>query len=197
MKRILLLVCLFGLLAGCVTMPITRVDSSNKNIIVVSERFKLAKHKNIAILPFKNDGKEGYNYAIADKFTLHCMESGFIVIERTQLEQVLKELKLELMGMLSKSEMKKIGKILNLDMIVFGTMGYQWISGSSFANVYGARSVEGNYVLESESARFVNVSTGEVLISIYVSQPDSKVKSLSATMSLLLKDKLEEMKFSQ
>jgi len=180
MNRTWLLVITLSILStfGCATMP----NSPNK--IVFSNNFNVAKHRSIAILPFQSSGKEGSEYSITDKFSMHCMESGFIVIERTQLEQVFKELKLELTGILSKSDTNRIGKILNLDMIVFGSVGY-------------AQSVGGRYVIDSESARFVDVSSGEVLISIYVNEADNVTNSYSEAMSLLLKDKLNEMKNMQ
>ncbi len=183
------------LLIGCATMsdnPASISIAGNK--IVISERFNSSKHKSIAILPFRNSGKEGLDYGIADKFSMHCMDLGFIVIERTQLEHIFKELHLELTGVLSKSDLNRIGKILNLDMIVFGTAGYDWVPGGSFVNAYGGQSIEGRNILVNETVRFVDVSTGEVLISIFANQPEAETKSFSTAMSLLLKDKLNELK---
>jgi len=166
-------------------------SSSNANKIVISENYSISKHRIIAILPFRNSGIEGYDYSVTDKFSMHCMESGFVVIERMQLEQVFKELKLELTGMLSKSDMNRIGKILNLDMIVFGTTGYGNMPSMSF----GANYIGSGSVLQTESARFVDIASGEVLISIYVNEADPATGSLSEAMYLLLKNKLREIKY--
>ncbi|MDP2763102.1 MAG: CsgG/HfaB family protein [Enterobacteriaceae bacterium] len=169
---------------SCKTVPIKNTKSNNsfddfqKDNAVISNNFNFNKHKRIAVLPFKKtEGLDkGYDYIVIDKIAMHCMELGFTVVDREQLEQIFNELKLELTGLLSQDNLNRIGKILNIDALVFGTIAY----------------VNGDF-MDSESMRFVDVTTGEVLISCYVQRKEDDT-SLSSRMFQLLKSKLDELK---
>ena len=170
--------------AGCIT---TNSQYSSNAEIVMSPNFNLSMHKRIAILPFKNVGQDGYDPSISDKLSMYLMEMGFTVIERSQLEALFSEMKMELSGAIRQSELSKIGRLLNINAIVFGTATYRWIPGRAFVNQYGGASKAGYYSLNSESLRFVDVATGEVLISAYC---DNSNGSISKEIVLAIKNKL-------
>ena len=122
-----------------------------------SRNFSLKTKNKVAILPFVNEGKEGTDNAVADKLSLKLMSMGFTVVERTQLERIFSEHKLNFTGALSSKELKEIGKVLSIDMIVFGINNYKYTPGRD----------SHRKKLVSQSVRFVDVETGEVMISSY------------------------------
>lgn len=142
-------------------------NTSNAKI-VMSKSFNLQKHRTLAVLPFVSQGRnQELDYSVSDKFAFHCMEIGFRVVERSQLEKLFSELNLELSGALDKSDLNKIGKLLNIDMVVFGTINSTWVPGRTIVLDNYAGQTEGYFAYTSESIRFVDVSTGEVIISAF------------------------------
>ena len=119
---------------------------ASKPKVMISKNFKTNRAK-IAILPFTTNIKDKINYSEGDKLIAYCMEMGFTVVERKKIQEIMNELQLELNGTLQDSDINKIGKILNIDMIIFGHI------------LYG----QNNSV--TQTIRFVDVETGEVLIS--------------------------------
>ena len=113
-------------------------------------------------MPFITFGneKEEVNFLVPDKFSRNLMEMGFTVVERTLIEQIFKELQLDYSGTISSENLKKIGKLLNIDLIVFGNVTYAHIPAQ--ANAYN--SVGDYYKLIAESLRIVDIETGEVMI---------------------------------
>lgn len=157
------------LLAGAfVASPAKARPKKNYAETAVSESFSREFKKKVAILPFMNDGKEGVDHSVADKLGLKLMQLGFVVVERSQLEKIFQELKLNYSGSISGEELKKIGKILSVDMVVFGTNNFQYVPGRD----------SHRKKLVSQSVRFVDVQSGEVLISSYccdVKTPQSQI----------------------
>jgi hypothetical protein len=166
-------------------------NTSNAKIII-SKSFTLNKHRTIAVLPFVSQGRnEKLDYSVSDKFALHCMEVGFRVVERSQLEKLFLEMNLELSGVLNKSDLNKIGELLNIDMIVFGTINSTWVPGKSLILDNYAGQREGYYAYTSETIRFVDVSSGEVLISTFC--PANEDYSMSEEIAKGIKIKLNQI----
>jgi hypothetical protein len=74
---------------------------------------------------------------------------------------------LSLTGALKKDDLNRIGQQLNIDAIVFGTVNWNYIPGKAYISAYGGSSKEGRYEIESMTAKFVNVISGEVVISAH------------------------------
>lgn len=163
-QNLLLLIILIVILNSCASKP----------KVIISSSFKTRRAK-IAILPFSSIGKDDIDFNESDKLTPYCIEMGFIVVERTKLQQVFEELNLELKGVLSKNNMNKVGKILGVDMIIFGAREYS--------------REEEEFVLKSQSIRFVDVATGEVLISSYY-RPNDKGEDITRQMALAIKERI-------
>lgn len=163
---------LLFILSGCGNTPQTlRQDGSNAKVII-SKNFDCKLHKRIAIMPIKTSGNvpEGISEGHTEAFSLRLMEMGFILVERTLLDKILDELKLEDSGILSDKELSRVGNLLHIDMIVYGSV--QKIAGG------------GTF----ESLRFIDVKTGEVLISVRC--PGMTGKSMTKEISLALRQRL-------
>jgi len=133
---------------------------------IISPSFK-KENKRIAILPFLNSGKEGTDQGISDTLSTKLMEIGFTVVDRSQLEAVFGELKLNMSGAISPSKLKEVGKILSVDSIVQGTMQYKHIPAQGYVNAWGGSQVSDSYSFEGITMRMIDVETGEVLLSSY------------------------------
>ena len=107
MKKIFLFLAALALLgAGCT--PKT----------VISQSYDFDKMDRIGIMGFSSpySGLSG----VENLFAKYLIESGFKVVERAQLEQVLKEHNISVSGDLSPATTKKIGEILGVDVLLIG-----------------------------------------------------------------------------
>jgi len=109
-------------------------------------------------------------------------------VESTQVKQAFKDLKLKLKSRLSKNDMRRIGKFLNIDMIVVGTDEYKHVKDTY---------IKPPYMRWSESAKFIDVSTGEVLISISISRAPIEKFSIRGKMFIWLERELSKFKNKQ
>jgi curli biogenesis system outer membrane secretion channel CsgG len=131
--------------------------------VVVSKSFNVS-NKRIAVLPFANSIIGGYDAHASDVLSAELMKMGFTVVERQQLQAIISELKLSSSDLVSQENIRLIGKILNVETIVFGTVVYSYVPSSGFAYGGIAFSEGARYVPSSVSVRFVNVNTGEVAL---------------------------------
>lgn len=82
--------------------------------------------KKIAVIPFSyaddiKSVKDGY--IISERLSIKLINTGkFEVIERSQLDKVLSELKLQNSGIIDSSSAKELGKVLGVDAIITGTL---------------------------------------------------------------------------
>ena len=105
-KRLGLLVAVFLMCAGCT--PKT----------VISQSYNFDAIQRIGIMGFTSpySGLSG----VENLFAKYLIESGFKVVERAQLDQVLKEHNIAVSGYLSPATTKKIGEILGVDVLLVG-----------------------------------------------------------------------------
>jgi curli biogenesis system outer membrane secretion channel CsgG len=158
MKKIIALFTMVFLLTGCYTIYKKNSDFNSKELsVIVSPNFNFNKHKKLAVMPFKG---KAYDPArapyfvveeqISDMFATRLMGVGFSIVERTQLERILSEQKLSTSGLLSQSDINKIGKLMNVDMLVMGNL-----DKNSFNTLY-----------QTATVKFIDIETGEVLINM-------------------------------
>jgi curli biogenesis system outer membrane secretion channel CsgG len=158
MKKITAVFALFFLLTGCYTIYKSNADFSSKELsVIVSPNYNFQSHKKIAVLPFKGKAYDASStpYFIAeeqigDMFATRLMGIGFSIVERTQLQAILNELQLSATGLLDKSDLNKIGKLMNIDMLVAGNLDKSKLNQS----------------YQTANVKFIDVTTGEVLINI-------------------------------
>lgn len=144
------------LLTGCGLFRSAKEDAplENQAVVGVSPNFDSRIHRRLAVLPFFNDGRDGQDAVLGDKFALHCMEIGFMSVERSLLQSVLASLNIAPDGEFSLEDLHKIRERLQIDMIVVGTASY--VDGPGGVNE-----------LWSEAVKFIALDSGEVLISAY------------------------------
>ena len=176
-----LVIFLFSIMigCGCLTGPIARSTplDETKVSIAISPNFDTKKYRKVAVMPIYGERGNGVLEAQAsDVFAAKLMEMGFTVVERTQIQRIFNELQLSMAGMLSKDELNKIGKLLDIDMIVMGTAS-------------GWNLIDKGY--RAASIRFVDTVTGEQLISMW-SDNLSYRTNFSSEMADVLKRKLAE-----
>ena len=147
--------------------------------VILSNSFQLDTNRKITVMPFINNGKGGYDFASSDKLAMYLMENGFTVIERTQVEAIFNELSLSLTGALKKEDLNRIGHMLNIDAIVFGTINWKYLPGRTAITIYGGASKEGRFETESMTAKVVNVTSGEVVISAFTENSSEYEKSIA------------------
>ena len=79
----------------------------------------------IAILPFRtmNGGESAAGRIVSERLVGPLMADGAVeVIERTLLESVTSELRLQVSGLMDPGTVRELGKILNVDALVVGTV---------------------------------------------------------------------------
>lgn len=176
---------------------------------VISENFNFRKGMRIAVMPFVESGKDknGISPLASDKFSAKLMEMGFIVVERSALMAIFKELKLNYTGVLSDKDRKSIGKLLNIDLLVFGTLTYSFIPASYSSQPQLRFIVQENasppgqitnsrgayYALGAESIRVIKIETGEIMIMSNVNVGDTQNHSMSEEMAESIKYKLNNL----
>ncbi len=106
MKKLLCILAVLACLAGCT--PKT----------VISPSYDFNRMDRIGIMGFASpySGLSG----VENLFAKYLIESGFKVVERAQLDQVLKEHNVSVSGYLSPATTRKIGAILGVDVLLVG-----------------------------------------------------------------------------
>lgn len=149
------------------------MGKSTTSEIVVSPTYHANKYKRVAVFPFNTTKPEQYNLTISDQLSTSFMKLGYTVVERTQLQAILKELKIELTGLIKQSDLVRIGKILSIDAIVMGSLEYD------YTGVY--------WWLRSGTMRMIDVTTGEVIISIFSNSYNGDIQTVVNDINNLMK----------
>ncbi len=135
-----------------VWMALALVSSASaKDLSSVAK--KLAKgmvklqNKYVAVLPFTyaHDEVSSGSTLVAERLTTELVSRQVAVVERSQLEKVVGEIKLEMSGAVDAVSAQKLGKMLGVDAVVTGTL-----------NDFDNRETEVN-------ARLIRTETGEIL----------------------------------
>ena len=97
--------------------------------ITINSRIDQSKFTRIAVVPYNVSAYRGFGATggrnggdtIADMYSTELMKIGYEVIERTRLVAVVKELELQMTGLVHPDSTSKEGKILGVQAMVFGT----------------------------------------------------------------------------
>lgn len=80
----------------------------------------------IAVLDFSNESRQGGSLIgkhITERLTFHLLSSGkYILVDRGEILNVLEKEKITSVDALSKEEIERIGKSLNVDFLISGTL---------------------------------------------------------------------------
>ena len=151
-----------------------------------------AMKKRVAVFLFEDKSGGRYNWyggksvgqGVTDMITTELVKSGnYRVIERNQLEQLLKEQDLGMSGIVTPESAAQAGKILGVELAVLGAVtefGHQ--KENSGMRIGGTRLGLGkNSAVVAIDLRLVNTSTGEILLGENVRKTKS---GLSGSLSL-------------
>lgn len=117
MKNILKLFFLFAIIAfiNCSTTPTA--------FVVISPNYDSTQVQRVALIGFVDyPGIVGSGEITASIFEKYLLISGYTVVERRQVNEILKEQALQLSGALEQSTLRKIGRLLNVDALVIGSI---------------------------------------------------------------------------
>jgi len=122
------------------------------SIKIYSEMKKNSKKKIAINLIEVNKNLKELSYFILDELiTSLSKNNDIIVVERGQLSKVIDELKLNLSGLLDEKDYKEFGKILNIDVICFGSI-------SQLGN-----SIKLNFrLIDTETAKIIGAVSTEI-----------------------------------
>jgi len=130
--------------------------------------------KRIGVLKF-DSSQIGYlstydpGNAVADEFVYQLLDRGIMVVERSYLENIMKEQDLGASGRLDAATIKRIGKILGVDALIIGTVTKSVQDKKErfyLRNEQDNRIREEIFVVNAEvgiNARMVDVETGEIV----------------------------------
>ncbi len=85
---------------------------------VISKTYNFNQMKRIGVMSFSNPWTE--LQGVENLFAKYLIEAGYQVVERAQLESVLKEHNLSVSGYLSPATTRQIGRILGVDALLIG-----------------------------------------------------------------------------
>jgi TolB-like protein len=158
-----LTVVLAVMLVGVATVTADEYDAMAK---IVTKGAKEMHIKKVAVLPFPyHDGATSSGSTIiSERLTTRIVKkNGVQVIERSLLDKVYGEMKLEKTGAVDPDTIKQLGKILGVDAVVTGTL-IDLTEGKTEVN-----------------ARLITVETGEVIVAceekVEKNWPDSPQKN--------------------
>lgn len=182
--------------------------------IAVNKNADFSKVKRVAVLDFK--GPQGN--AASEIMTITLLKYGVDVVERQELNSVLKEIDLNKSNLIDDSTRKKIGKLLGVDAIFIGSIinykpetKYILKQGNSFdsikeikgKNVYTQAfdPISDSKILETTaevglSVRMIDVETGSIMWSGYMSWEGLDTTStITAIMEYFIKSLKNYWKF--
>lgn len=97
--------------------------SSCMKPVAIRENYDFGRIKRVGVISFKDyPSHPNSGETVGDTFVKHLLRAGYNVIERTDLEKVLTEQKLNISGIIDQATAKKIGNISGIDAVITGTV---------------------------------------------------------------------------
>ncbi|MBN2355168.1 hypothetical protein JXO59_03595 [candidate division KSB1 bacterium] len=147
--------------------------------------------KRVAVFSFEDKTNHRYRWwsgqpvgeGMADMLVTALVKSGkYSVIEREELEQVMKEQALGLSGSVTQQSAAKVGQLLGVELAIFGAVTEYGLAEGSVGGALKQKGfglgVKTSSATVAIDVRFVNTSTGEILSAENVRKQESK-KGLS------------------
>jgi len=90
----------------------------------LAKGMKAFPNKHVAVLPFTypHDEVSSGSTLVAERLTTELVKRKVSVVERSQMEKVQSELRLEMSGAIDAVSAKKLGKMLGVDAVITGTL---------------------------------------------------------------------------
>ncbi len=149
-------------------------------LIFILAAFTFSAENSVGVMPFTNgsiaekESMEPLRKGLAQMMTTELSKiEALKIIERTDLETVIKELGLSMSGMVDESSLQEAGKLLGADLLMLGT----------FNNSFGGKI--------RIDARLVKVETGENLKAEEVTGKTKHLFKLVSKLSFKIADELD------
>ncbi len=92
-------------------------------IVSINQNYNFDKIKRVAVLGFEDfPQNEGSGKLVSGAFEKALLQSSVMLVERRQVEAILKEQKLDVTGAMDAASPESLGKLLNVDALVLGTL---------------------------------------------------------------------------
>jgi curli biogenesis system outer membrane secretion channel CsgG len=127
---------------------------------VVKPNYDFKKIKRVAVIEFRDAAYQPNSGSlVSDLFVKYLLTTGYDVIERAELESILREHQLSVQGILNREQAKEFGKIAGVDAIITGS-----ISMLTPERVYYESSYPRFIAAQAGvTCRLIDVETGEIL----------------------------------
>lgn len=153
-------------------LPAAESTTGKSNIIVVTRKYdpntatQVGSRLAVAVLPFEASGNAGqYKEAVTNEMINELVNlRRFKVIERSAIDQIVAEQKMQASGFVDDKTAVKLGKIAGADALVIGTV---------------SRNGESIKI----SARLVDVETAETLIAQDAASTDLSLEAIDRTIT--------------
>ena len=148
-KSLLMLVAIAVFLVSCAS-----------NSIVVKPGYDFSKIKRIAVIEFRNSAYyPNSGVMVSQLFAKYMLKAGYNVVERDELDAILRERNLSLSNLLNPDHTKNYGKISGIDAIVTGSIPMV-VPEQYFYEAGNPRFIAAQVGV---TARMISVETGELL----------------------------------
>lgn len=182
-KKVKIKTCFIGLglsvLTGTSLFLSAPVMSLPPSASIVAQSPKPVERKRVAVLDFDfaSTSSTGYYYGwlgigpakgVSDLLTNALVKDGtYIVLERSKVDQILKEQNFGASGRVDASTAAQIGKILGADAVIIGTITQFNLEESSSSGSIGFLGIGGGTdkkkAIVQVNSRLVSTTTGEIL----------------------------------
>lgn len=135
------------------------LSSCGVDSVVVKSGYDFNRVRRVTVLPFKDTPFSTKGSVVSELFAKYLLKSGYNVVEREELDSILKEQQLSLSGALNREQIKEIGKLSGVDAIITGSITLDVPERDFFENGY-PRFIAAQVGL---TCRMIDVETGEVL----------------------------------
>ncbi len=138
-----------------ITSVLTLSCSSFDKDLYFKETTGLKKKVRVAVLPFQDDrNAKGSGVNVADALTNELIKfSTWDIVERVQIEKVIKEQAFEATGM-TEADYSKLGKLTNVDYFITGSVGQY---------IYNMRDPDNVKIRFAINMRFIDTTKGKVI----------------------------------
>jgi curli biogenesis system outer membrane secretion channel CsgG len=130
----------------------------------------------------------GGSEAFSDHFAVELLRLGIDVVERAQLDKVMKEQALNLGGVTEAEKTIAVGKILAVDALITGSVGMGQTFSSGYVMGIGAGMQE---IVNNASIKIIDVEKGNWLLIITMSGGKDSVLDTATAFAKALKQKID------
>jgi curli biogenesis system outer membrane secretion channel CsgG len=104
-------------------LPALFLASCAVQTTVVKPNYDFKKIKRVAVIDFKDAAYEPNSGALVSSlFIKYMLRTGYDVIERAELDSILREHQLSVEGILNREQVKQFGRIAGVDAIITGSI---------------------------------------------------------------------------